>query len=286
MNTFHASLGRIVVVAAVVGVMMVGLKGVPGPAVAAPPDVGAAAPKLEVQEFLKGDPVAQFAQGTTYVVQFWASWSAPSLATVTKLTELQNTYKDLVFIGVSVDKDPAQAKRFVETRGAQMGHRVAIEARAGDKGRMSESWGVQALPWAFVVDGAGKIAWSGIASDLEGALKKVVVKPAPVVQSEKPKKPAAAPAPAVSAARPPAVETPAAPKLPAAQAPAAQAPSPVAAASVAPPPVRLPPVAAPESSVQTVTEESCGCAPVVCHERSWRRRARCATSCGVPAGCR
>ena len=36
--------------------------------------IGDPAPKLEVKEFVKGDPVKQFDKGKTYVVEFWATW--------------------------------------------------------------------------------------------------------------------------------------------------------------------------------------------------------------------
>src|SRR5215470_10631086 len=77
--------------------------------------VGDAAPKLEVKEFVKGEPVKQFDKGKIYVVEFWATWCPPCRESIPHLTGLQKKHKDVVFIGVSVsERDPKGVKPFVE----------------------------------------------------------------------------------------------------------------------------------------------------------------------------
>ena len=64
--------------------------------------IGSPAPKIEVKEFVKGEPVKSFEQGKIYVVEFWATWCPPCRTSIPHLTEMQKKYKDVVFIGVSV----------------------------------------------------------------------------------------------------------------------------------------------------------------------------------------
>jgi thiol-disulfide isomerase/thioredoxin len=51
--------------------------------------VGDPAPPLKVEKFLKGDPVKAFKPGHVYVVEFWATWCRPCVASMPHLTELQ-----------------------------------------------------------------------------------------------------------------------------------------------------------------------------------------------------
>src|SRR6516225_10230386 len=76
--------------------------------------VGDPAPKLEVKEFLKGEPVASLEKGKIYVIEFWATWCGPCRTSIPHVTELQKKHKDVVFIGVSVwERNAAGIKPFV-----------------------------------------------------------------------------------------------------------------------------------------------------------------------------
>src|SRR3954468_10526558 len=95
---------------------------------AKPLSPGDPAPKLEVKEFVKGEPVKALDKGTVYVVEFWATWCPPCRTSIPHLTELQKKHKDLVVIGVSVsERDFDKVKPFVEEMGDKMDYRVAID---------------------------------------------------------------------------------------------------------------------------------------------------------------
>jgi thiol-disulfide isomerase/thioredoxin len=141
--------------------------------------VGDAAPKLEVKEFVKGEPVAQFEKGKTYVVEFWATWCGPCKESIPHLTALQKKHKDVVFIGVSVsERDPKGVKPFVEKMGDKMNYRVATDDVSGGEGKMSKNWmdasGQEGIPAAFIINGDGKIAWIGHPLEMDEPLAEIL----------------------------------------------------------------------------------------------------------------
>jgi thiol-disulfide isomerase/thioredoxin len=143
--------------------------------------VGDAAPKLELKEFVKGEPVEKFEKGKTYVVEFWATWCGPCRTSIPHLTELQKKHKDVVFIGVSVWEDkPEGVKPFVEEMGEKMNYRVALDATpAGEpKGMMAKTWltaaGEDGIPSTFIVDKNGHVAWIGHPMSMDKPLDQIV----------------------------------------------------------------------------------------------------------------
>ena len=145
--------------------------------------MGDAAPKLEVKEFIKGEPVKQFEKGKVYVVECWATWCGPCRESIPHLTELQKKYKDVTFIGVAVlEGDQKVVAPFVKKMGAKLGYRVALDAvPAGadrEGGKVVQNWmiasGQYSPPTSFVIDGEGRVAWMGRPMELEEPLKRLV----------------------------------------------------------------------------------------------------------------
>jgi thiol-disulfide isomerase/thioredoxin len=149
--------------------------------------IGDGAPKMEVKEFVKGEPVKAFEPGKNYVVEFWATWCGPCRTSIPHLTELQKKHPDVTFIGVSIwEQDQAGVKPFVEQMGDKMNYRVAMdavpEAKDGDQkknleGAMAKSWmraaGRNGIPSAFIVNKDGKIAWMGHPMAMDEPLEKI-----------------------------------------------------------------------------------------------------------------
>lgn len=131
--------------------------------------VGDPAPKLQVGKWVQGEPVAAFASGKAYIVEFWATWCGPCRVSIPHLNEIHNKYKDkgLIVIGQDCwEKDESLVEPFIQKMGDKMTYRVALDDKAGSEaGKMAETWmqaaGQNGIPSAFLVDTKGRIAWIG-----------------------------------------------------------------------------------------------------------------------------
>jgi thiol-disulfide isomerase/thioredoxin len=145
--------------------------------------IGDPAPPIKSGEWVQGEAVKELSKGTVYVVEFWATWCGPCVATIPHLDELHEELKDsgVVFIGQNCwEKDLAKVKPFVTKMGEKMSYRVATDDTSSEeKGFMAVNWmqaaGQNGIPAAFVVGKDGKIAWIGHPGGLEADLLKQVV---------------------------------------------------------------------------------------------------------------
>lgn len=130
---------------------------------------GSAAPPLVSGEYVQGEPVKAFEKGKVYIVEFWATWCGPCVATIPHVNDLQKKFADkgLIVIGQNVwEREDEKVKPFVTKMGEKMTYRVALDDKSdGGKGKMSDTWmkaaGKSGIPAAFIVDKTGTIVWIG-----------------------------------------------------------------------------------------------------------------------------
>ena len=135
---------------------------------------GDPAPQLAVGEWVQGGPITELSKGKAYLVEFWATWCGPCVASIPHLNELHLKFKDkgLVVIGQNVsEQDQTVVKPFVTRMGRKMTYPVALDnVTESSKGSMLECWlnaaGQNGIPCAFLVGKDGKLAWIGSPSEL------------------------------------------------------------------------------------------------------------------------
>jgi thiol-disulfide isomerase/thioredoxin len=146
--------------------------------------VGDDAPGLMVSKWIQGDPVTKFESGHIYVLDFWATWCRPCVASIPHVAELSKKYAGkATVIGMNVwQPDPAEVEPFVKKMGEKMPYAIAtdIVAQGADAntGKMAVGWmnaaGQRGIPAVFIVDGGGKVAWIGHPSEMDEPLEEIV----------------------------------------------------------------------------------------------------------------
>ena len=144
--------------------------------------VGDPAPAIEIETFLKGESITGFAPGCVHVVEFWATWCGPCADSIPHLTELQARHPAVLILGIAVGWTELETiQTFVREWDDRIGYRIAVDRRPDHEiGRslMRAAWCdaayQQGVPTAFIVDGAGRVAWIGHPMDLDAPLAAVV----------------------------------------------------------------------------------------------------------------
>lgn len=129
--------------------------------------VGDPAPGLSIEEWVKGDQTG-IDPGTTYVVEFWATWCGPCRKSIPHLTELQEQYEpdQLRIIGIS-NEEVDVVKSFVRKMGRKMDYTVAVDKRQATNRAWMKAAGKNGIPTAFIVGPEGTVQFIGHPMDPE-----------------------------------------------------------------------------------------------------------------------
>ncbi|MEJ7591451.1 MAG: redoxin family protein [Planctomycetaceae bacterium] len=143
--------------------------------------IGDAAPPISIAKWVQGDPVDAFASDKVYVVEFWATWCGPCLASMPHIASLQTEYGDKVkFIGVSAEEEEVVSEFMAqESRGGKVWSEVLTYTIALDEERKTntaymEAAGQNGIPCAFIVGKSGKVEWIGHPAAIDEPLQQVV----------------------------------------------------------------------------------------------------------------
>lgn len=141
-----------------------------------PPGPGVPAPAFQAKT-IQGAPLALEAhRGKVLVVDFWATWCPPCVASMPGLERVSREYKERGVVVLGVNQEPgneANVQRFLKRRNITFPSVV-------DPGEIHRSYGVYTFPTSFVIDRKGVIkkTFRGLVSErrlraaIEDALEK------------------------------------------------------------------------------------------------------------------
>ncbi len=121
---------------------------------------GALAPEIFAAKWIntEADVTLQALRGKVVVVEFWATWCGACVASIPHLNKLNEKWKDRdVAIIALTDEPPDLITEFVRTRG--------IRYAVGAGSRADLQYGIPWMPYTFVLNGEGRIVWSGHPED-------------------------------------------------------------------------------------------------------------------------
>ncbi|MFH1021861.1 MAG: redoxin family protein [Planctomycetota bacterium] len=129
------------------------------------------APKITVKEWVTPDPPnVDVLQGQVYVVEFWATWCGPCMATIPHVIEIQKKFKDrgLLVMGLAQKDTVDKVKACIQSKG--MNYAVAMDDDTGSR------YGVTGIPHASVVNHEGVVVWDGHpgGEGMEAAIEKAL----------------------------------------------------------------------------------------------------------------
>jgi len=155
-----------------------------GAASAATPLPGDPAPFVQPSRWLRGEPLTGYEPGRVYVVDLWATWCAPCLASMPALHAVETKFGDRVtVIAASVwEMNPAAMQPFLAAHGDIMpAHITADSVPAGreiNEGLTSLAFlGTSehvGIPATYLIGPDGRLAWIGNPDGLEAPLTQVL----------------------------------------------------------------------------------------------------------------
>jgi len=96
-------------------------------------------------------------KGKVVYMDIWASWCAPCISEINKSKGLKDKFeanKDVIFLYVSIDEDPAKWKEMVAKKNI---HGVHVISSKGQEGDISKNFKVQGIPKFILIDKNGNI---------------------------------------------------------------------------------------------------------------------------------
>lgn len=102
-------------------------------------------------------------KGKVVYLDFWASWCGPCKESFPWLNSLKKKFPNLVVIGINLDKEKADAEKFLKEHPAQ------FPIVYNPAGQLAEKFGVKGMPYSVIFNKKGGKAFSHIGFNKEKA---------------------------------------------------------------------------------------------------------------------
>lgn len=131
--------------------------------------IGSKAPVIDVAHWFNGkEPVEAFDDGTVYVIEFWATWCGPCVASMPHLRDLQQRHGDAITVVSVSDESPEVIEKFLERETGETTFReitghywLATDPDGSVKQDYMRAAGQHGIPTAFIVGKSGLVEWIG-----------------------------------------------------------------------------------------------------------------------------
>lgn len=152
--------------------------------------IGSTAPPLEIEHWVqdgsgKYKPVTRFEPGKVYVIEFWATWCGPCIASMPHLAAMQEQYGERGVQIVSVsDEELSIVEKFLKKqvpdkenttyRDLTAAYSLTTDPDGSAQQDYMSAAGQDQIPISFVVGKTGQIEWIGHPIELDDVLEAVV----------------------------------------------------------------------------------------------------------------
>lgn len=144
--------------------------------------IGSPAPAIAIEHwFHDKPPVTSFEDGKIYVIEFWATWCGPCIASMPHLAEVQKKHADdLTVVSVS-DEDPETVEKFLDRerdgttfREITSHYSLTTDPDGSVKVDYMRAAGEGGIPTAFIVGKTGVIEWIGHPMRMDEPIEKIL----------------------------------------------------------------------------------------------------------------
>jgi thiol-disulfide isomerase/thioredoxin len=155
--------------------------------------IGSKAPDLDIEHWIqdgegKFKPVTKLEEGKVYVVEFWATWCGPCIASMPHIVEMQRKYADQVQIVSVSDEELTVVDKFLKRkvkgddgkptettyRELTKSYCLTTDPDESVKNDYFDAAGENGIPSAFIVGKTKEIEWIGHPMAMDAVLEQVV----------------------------------------------------------------------------------------------------------------